>query len=76
MDCCYFPLYEIENGKTAISYNPEEKGKKRPVLDWLSMMGRTKHLKNPVYGEVVESIQAEIDRRWARLKAMNDSELL
>ena len=76
VDCCYFPLYEIENGKTAISYNPEEKGKKRPVLDWLSMMGRTKHLKNPVYGEVVESIQAEIDRRWARLKAMNDSELL
>lgn len=39
VDCCYFPLYEIENGVTALSYDPEAKGKKIPVIDWLSMMG-------------------------------------
>ena len=25
VDCCYFPLYEIENGITNINYNPEDK---------------------------------------------------
>ena len=43
VDCCYFPLYEIENGITNINYNPEDKNKKINVLEWLSMMGRTKH---------------------------------
>lgn len=76
VDCCYFPLYEIENGVTALSYDPEAKGKKIPVIEWLSMMGRTKHLKKDVYTQVVESIQEEVDRRWARLKARADSELL
>lgn len=46
VDCCYFPLYEIENGITNINYNPEDKNKKINVLEWLSMMGRTKHLKD------------------------------
>ncbi|HEY5764620.1 MAG TPA: thiamine pyrophosphate-dependent enzyme, partial [Candidatus Deferrimicrobiaceae bacterium] len=28
VDCCFFPLYEIERGITTINYDPEEKGKK------------------------------------------------
>ena len=69
VDCCYFPLYEIENGITKLNYDPEKTKKKIPVIDWLSMMGRTKHLGNEKYSEVVEDIQKEVDRRWARLKA-------
>lgn len=76
VDCCYFPLYEIEQGYTTLSYDPEAKGKKRPVLDWLSMMGRTKHLKKPEYATVVEDIQKEVDRRWTRLKARAESDEL
>lgn len=70
VDCCYFPLYEVENGLTTLSYNPEEKGKKVPVLDWLGMMGRTRHLKDDAYQDVVVNIQTEVDRRWTRLKVM------
>ena len=33
VDCCYFPLYEIENGITNINYNPEDKNKKINVLE-------------------------------------------
>ena len=68
VNSCYFPLYEIERGRTILNYDPEQKGKKIPVLDWLSMMGRTKHLKKAEYQEVVAVMQTEVDRRFAELK--------
>ncbi len=68
VNCCYFPLYEIEQGRTKLSYDPEKTGKKIPVLDWLSMMGRTKHLQKDEYKEVVERMQQETDRRFEELK--------
>jgi len=68
VNSCYFPLYEVEQGVTKLSYDPEKTGKKIPVLDWLSMMGRTKHLQKEAYGDVVERMQVEIDRRFAELK--------
>lgn len=68
VNSCYFPLYEVEQGVTRLSYDPEKTGKKIPVLDWLSMMGRTKHLQKEEYADVVERLQGEIDRRFAELK--------
>ena len=59
-----------------MSYNPETGNKKAPVLDWLAMMGRTKHLASPAYKEVTDSIQKEVDRRWERLKALSEHPLL
>lgn len=76
VDCCYFPLYEVEKGKTTLSYDPEKAGKKAPVLDWLSMMGRTKHLQNEIYADVVKDLQEEVDRRFARLKAKAENPVL
>ena len=68
VNCCYFPLYEIEKGITTLSYEPDKVGKKIPVLDWLSMMGRTKHLQKETYQDVVKRIQQEVDNRYERLK--------
>lgn len=68
VNCCYFPLYEVEQGKTMLSYDPEKTGKKIPVLDWLSMMGRTKHLQKEQYRDVVDRLQQETDRRFYELK--------
>ena len=68
VNSCYFPLYEVEQGVTTLSYDPEKAGKKIPVLDWLSMMGRTKHLQKEEYRDVVDRLQQEIDRRFAKLK--------
>lgn len=73
---CYHPLYEIEHGITTINYNPEEKGQKTPITDYLFKMGRTKHLKNEKYNYIIESVQKEIDRRWERLKARAESPYL
>ena len=76
VDCCYFPLYEIEQGHTKLSYDPAEKNKKIPVTDWFGMMGRTKHLLKDTYREITDEIQQEIDRRYTRLCAMAESPLL
>lgn len=76
VNCCYFPLYEVERGITTLNYDPGKKGRKIPVLDWLSMMGRTKHLKKEEYREVVESLQEEVDRRFKCLVAKSESPYL
>lgn len=72
VDSCYFPLYEVEQGKTSLSYDPEQKGKKIPVTDWLNMMGRTKHLCEEKYREIRDAVQKEVDLRWRRLKAQSE----
>lgn len=72
VNSCYFPLYEVEQGHTSISLDPDAKGEKIPVEDWLKMMGRTKHLCEEQYGEILRSIQQEVDRRWKRVKALSE----
>ena len=68
VNSCYFPLYEVEKGVTKLSYDPEKAGKKIPVMDWLSMMGRTKHLQKEEYAPIVARMQQEIDSRFAEIK--------
>lgn len=68
VNSCYFPLYEVEQGVTRLSYDPEKTDKKIPVSDWLSMMGRTKHLQKEAYREVVIRMQDEIDKRFSMIK--------
>ncbi|MEK7474437.1 MAG: thiamine pyrophosphate-dependent enzyme [Candidatus Coatesbacteria bacterium] len=68
-DSCFFPLYEVEKGKTTITYDPDAIGRRIPHSDWLKMMGKTRHLmKNEA---LLKEAQAEVDRRWRRLKAMH-----
>ena len=76
VDCCYFPLYEIEQGITTLSYDPEKNHKKIPVSEWFAMMGRTKHLQKEEYAPIVEEIQTEVDRRFARIKARAENPML
>lgn len=76
VECCYFPLYEVERGKTKISYNPEKAGKKIPITHWLSMMGRTKHLAKEEYKDIVDDLQREVDRRFMVLKEKSENPYL
>lgn len=74
VDSCFFPLYEIEQGITSITYNPELKGKRIPAVDWLKGMGKTKHLLKDE--ELLKDFETEIERRWSRLKLKSESSLL
>ncbi|MCE5259654.1 MAG: thiamine pyrophosphate-dependent enzyme [Chloroflexi bacterium] len=63
-DTCYWPLYEVDHGKTVVNYKPREK---KPVADWLKVQGRFRHLFRPAYASILEEIQARIDQEWERL---------
>jgi pyruvate ferredoxin oxidoreductase alpha subunit len=76
VDSCFFPLYEIERGVTHITYDPEPIGRRVPVADWLKLMGKTKHLGRPGDDETLALIEAEVERRWQRLKAKDEHPLL
>jgi pyruvate ferredoxin oxidoreductase alpha subunit len=73
IDSCFFPVYEVERGITNITYDPELLGRRRPVTDWLGQMGKTKHLMQEGSEERVAAIEAEVERRWRRLKAMHEN---
>ena len=72
IDSCFFPLYEVERGHTFITYDPEAVDRRKPVADWLKLMGRSVGLP----AEELAQIQAQTDRRWERLKAMAEHPLL
>ncbi len=76
VDSCFFPLYEIERGRTSITYDPEAVGRRVPVLSWLEMMGKTRHLGKPKSENELAAIETEVERRWQRLRAMDESPLL
>ncbi len=76
VDSCFFPLYELERGVTTITYDPEPLGRRIPVAAWLGQMGKTKHLCKPENEAVLASIEAEVERRWQRLKARDESPIL
>jgi pyruvate ferredoxin oxidoreductase alpha subunit len=66
---CFFPLYEVEHGKTTITYNPQEKGERIPVTEWLKTMGKTRHMLKPENSDILAQFEADVERRWGRLQA-------
>jgi len=76
VNSCFFPLYEVEHGVTTITYDPEEKGKRIPVTDWLKRLGKSRHLTRPEYAEALKAFEDEVERRWQRLKAKHENPYL
>jgi pyruvate ferredoxin oxidoreductase beta subunit len=65
VETCFWPLYEIENGVTKITFKPKEK---KPVIDFLKPQGRFKHLFKPENEGLLAQIQTDIDREWEKLQ--------
>ncbi|OGW42973.1 MAG: pyruvate ferredoxin oxidoreductase [Nitrospirae bacterium RBG_13_41_22] len=65
VDTCYWPLYEVENGVTKITYRPKEK---KPIVDFLKPQGRFKHLFKPENEGTIKKLQEDIDSEWERLQ--------
>jgi pyruvate ferredoxin oxidoreductase beta subunit len=64
VNTCYWPLYEIENGVTKISVTPKEK---IPVAEFMKPQGRFKHLFSPENEGLLQQVQDEVDKEWAKL---------
>lgn len=64
VETCYWPLFEVEQGKWVLNYKPK---KKLPIEDFLRLQGRFKHLFKPGNEYLLEAFQKEVDRRWEDL---------
>ena len=64
VETCYWPLFEVIDGKWILNYEPK---KKLPIEDFLKRQGRFKHLFKPGNEELIAAFQAEVDRRWEEL---------
>lgn len=64
VETCYWPMYEVIDGKYIINYKPKTK---LPVRDFLKAQGRFKHIFKAGNEYMIEDIQAEVDARWEAL---------
>lgn len=64
VDTCVWPLYEIEDGKWRLTYEPK---KKKPVEEFLEKQGRFKHMFRPGNEWMIENTQEYVDQEWQKL---------
>lgn len=69
VETCYWPLYEVENGKYKITYKP---AKKLPIEEFLKPQKRFKHMFKPGNEWMIEEFQKEVDRRWEALLKLEE----
>ncbi len=66
----FWPLYEIENGKYKINYNPPAGGPK-PIEEFLKGQGRFKHLFEEKNKKIIQEIQRSVDENWKKLNLVS-----
>ncbi|MCD8119555.1 MAG: thiamine pyrophosphate-dependent enzyme [Lachnospiraceae bacterium] len=64
VETCYWPLFEVVDGRWILNYEPK---KKLPIEDFLKGQGRFKHLFKPENEYLIAEFQQEVDRRWEQL---------
>lgn len=64
VDTCFWPLYEVENGKYKLNYTPKEK---KQLVDFMKPQSRFRHLFKPGNKELLDRIQKELDEKWELL---------
>ncbi len=70
-DTCFWPLYEVEEGKYKITYKPKEK---KPIAELLKLQDRFKHLFKKGNEAIIADIQEDIDKKWNKLLKMENSQ--
>lgn len=71
VETCYWPLYEIEDGVTKVTFKPKEK---KPLVDFLKPQGRFKHLFAPENENMLKQFQDAVDKEWASLLKASGTE--
>lgn len=61
VESCYWPLFEVIDGKWRLNYEPKNK---LPIEEFLKPQGRFKHLFKKGNEGLIEEFQSEVDRRW------------
>ena len=64
VETCYWPLYEVIDGRYVINYKPKNK---LPVEEFLRPQKRFKHMFKPGNEWMIQEFQKEVDDRWNEL---------
>lgn len=64
VDTCYWPIFEVIEGKWVLNYRPKNK---LPIEKFLKKQGRFRHLFNKGHEHLIANFQAEVDKRWEAL---------
>ena len=67
VETCYWPLFEVVDGKWILNYEPKNK---LPIEEFLRPQKRFRHLFKPGNEGLIEQFQKEVDRRWEELQIM------
>jgi pyruvate ferredoxin oxidoreductase beta subunit len=62
VDCCFWPLFEVENGQYTLNYTPKKN--RTSVIEWIKPQGRFKHLFKPGNEWMLVKFQELVDANW------------
>ena len=65
VETCYWPLFEVIDGRWILNYEPKNK---MPIEEFLKPQKRFKHLFKKENEALIGKFQEEIDKRWEELK--------
>ena len=66
---CYWPLYEVSDGKYKITVKPANK---LPIEEFLKTQKRFRHMFKTGNEWMIEEFQKEVDRRWEELLRLEE----
>lgn len=69
VDTCFWPLYEVENGKYKITYKPANK---LPIEEFLKPQKRFRHMFKEGNEWMIKAFQEEVDKKWNYLLMMEE----
>lgn len=69
VETCYWPLYEVIDGKYHINYKPKNK---KPIEEFLRPQKRFAHMFKSGNEWMIEEFQKEVDKRWENLLALEE----
>ncbi|MBI4552805.1 MAG: pyruvate ferredoxin oxidoreductase [Candidatus Latescibacteria bacterium] len=64
VETCFWPLYEVVDGRYRLTYRPKEK---RPFREWMEKQERFRHLFTDANQPLLDQLQAEVDQEWEGL---------
>ncbi len=68
---CFWPLYEVINGKYKISYRPKSRLK---IEEFMQTQGRFKHIfKSKNKEALIKDIQGKVDEEWERVEDLEET---
>lgn len=70
VDTCFWPLYEVVDGKYKITYKPATK---LPVEEFLKPQKRFRHMFKEGNEWMIKSFQEEVDKKWNYLLMMEEA---